>query len=112
MIRARYRLAAYKTQNGVTAALEVGMKALVAIGLAAVGGVIAFRCMPPKSRNRLTASMGHWIVGHMERMMARLPEGAPPKLVMSILPRLQAQNDQIIAMLQEQNALLRKSASA
>jgi hypothetical protein len=43
----------------------------------------------------------------MDRMMAGLPEGAPPKLVMTILPRLQEQNDQIIAMLREQNELLR-----
>jgi hypothetical protein len=40
--------------------------------------------------------------------MASLTEGAPPKLVMSVLPRLQAQNDEIIAMLREQNELLRK----
>jgi hypothetical protein len=45
---------------------------------------------------------------HMERMMASLPEDAPPKLVMSILPKLRVQNDQIIAMLQEQNELLRE----
>lgn len=45
---------------------------------------------------------------HMEQMMARLPDDAPPKLVMNILPKLRAQNDQIIALLQEQNGLLRK----
>jgi hypothetical protein len=45
---------------------------------------------------------------HMERMMARLPDNAPPKLVVSILPRLKAQNDQIIALLREQNELLRE----
>jgi hypothetical protein len=45
---------------------------------------------------------------HMERMMARLPENAPPRLVVSILPRLQAQNEQIIALLREQNELLRE----
>jgi hypothetical protein len=44
----------------------------------------------------------------MEHMMASLPEGAPPKLIMSILPKLQAQNDQIITMLREQNELLRE----
>jgi hypothetical protein len=46
----------------------------------------------------------------MEQMMASLPEGAPPKLIMSVLPKLQAQNDQIIAMLREQNELLRQGA--
>jgi hypothetical protein len=42
----------------------------------------------------------------MEHMMASLPESSPPKLVMSVLPRLRDQNDQIITMLREQNALL------
>ncbi len=44
----------------------------------------------------------------LENMMANLPEGSPPKLVMSILPKLKAQNDQIIALLQEQNELLQQ----
>jgi hypothetical protein len=44
----------------------------------------------------------------MERMMASLPDNAPPKLVMSILPKLQAQNEQIISMLTEQNEMLRQ----
>ncbi len=83
------------------------MKPLMALGLAAIGGVIAFRCLPPESRDRVTARAKRKMTEGMEHMMARLPEGAPPKLVMSILPRLQAQNDQIIAMLREQNELLR-----
>jgi hypothetical protein len=44
----------------------------------------------------------------MEHMMASLPEGSPPKLIMSVLPRLRDQNDQMIAMLREQNELLRE----
>ena len=40
--------------------------------------------------------------------MLSLPANAPPKLVMSILPKLQAQNEEIIAMLREQNELLRQ----
>lgn len=43
---------------------------------------------------------------HMEKVMTGLPEDSPPKLVISILPKLRAQNDQIIALLQEQNELL------
>ncbi len=84
------------------------MRALVALGLTALGGVIVFRCVPPRSRQRLSAAVEGWITRHMQRMMARLPENAPPKLVMSVLPRLQAQNDQIIAILREQSELLRK----
>ncbi len=88
------------------------MRALAAVGIAALGGVVAFRCLPQKSRRRLSAALNRRMTRHMERMMARLPETAPPKLVMSILPRLRAQNDQIIAMLQEQNELLRKQQRA
>jgi hypothetical protein len=83
------------------------MNRLVAVGGATLAGVIVFRCLPPELRHRLTGVVEHWMAKRMERMIARLPEDAPPKLVMSILPKLRAQNDQIIAMLQEQNELLR-----
>jgi hypothetical protein len=44
----------------------------------------------------------------MERMMERMPPNSPPRLVMSTLPRLQQQNDEIITLLREQNELLRR----
>ena len=44
----------------------------------------------------------------MRRMMDAMPADSPPKLVMSILPRLQKQNEQILRLLQEQNELLNK----
>ena len=84
------------------------MKILVALGSAALAGVIGFLCLPRKSRDRLTSTVRHWVTEGCEHMMASLPEGAPPKLVMSVLPKLQAQNDQIVAMLREQNELLRE----
>lgn len=84
------------------------MKKLVALGLVALGGVIAFRYLPRAPHGRLADAVGRRIMRRMERMMASLPEDAPPKLVMSVLPRLRAQNDQIIAMLAEQNELLRR----
>ncbi len=83
------------------------MKTLVALGLA-TAGVAGFLCFSRGARGRVATAAGHWITGRMEHMMASLPEGAPPKLVMSILPRLREQNDQIIALLQEQNGLLRE----
>ncbi len=85
-------------------------KTLIALGLGAValGGVIAFRYLPQESRGRFGEAVGRRLAKRMEHMMASLPEGAPPKLVMSVLPRLQAQNDEIIAMLRDQNELLRK----
>ncbi len=87
------------------------MKPLTALGLAAVGGVIAFQCLPPEVRGRLTARVKHRMTKKMERMMASLPENAPPKLIMSVLPKLQAQNEEILAMLREQNELLRGQQS-
>ena len=83
------------------------MKRLVALGLVALGGVIALKYLPREPGGHLGDVVGRRIMKRMEQMMASLPEGAPPKLVMSVLPRLQAQNDQIIAMLREQNDLLR-----
>jgi len=47
----------------------------------------------------------------MKRMMDAMPEDSPPKLVMSILPRLQEQNDQVLVMLKEQNELLHRKAA-
>jgi uncharacterized membrane protein YgaE (UPF0421/DUF939 family) len=84
------------------------MKTLIGLVVAALGSVIAFRCLPRESRDRLTTAVANRMTKGMANMMASLPEDAPPKLVMSILPRLQAQNDQIIAMLRDQNELLQK----
>ena len=50
--------------------------------------------------------------GMIRRMMASMPEGSPPKLVMTILPRQQAQNEDILALLREQNDLLRRLGAA
>jgi hypothetical protein len=84
------------------------MKKLIALGVVAVGGVIAYRYLPRNLRGRLTSAVKHRMSEHMEQMMAGLPESSPPKLVMSILPKLQEQNDQILTMLREQNRLLRE----
>lgn len=88
------------------------MKTLFTLGAIAAGGVIAFRCLPRASRNRMTAAMKDRMLKRCEHLMASLPEEAPPKLIMSVLPKLQAQNDQVIAMLREQNALLREQQHA
>jgi hypothetical protein len=65
-----------------------------------------------KSRGRLSGRLGQRMIAGLEHLMADLPEDTPPKLVMSILPRLREQNDQIIAMLREQNELLAKRNTA
>ncbi len=45
---------------------------------------------------------------HMGRMLEKMPEDSPPRLVLSTLPRLAEQNEQILALLREQNALMRE----
>lgn len=84
------------------------MKKLIAIGAGVVGGVVALRSLSPGLKRRLSDGVSRRMVQRMEHLMAILPEDAPPKLVMSVLPRLRDQNDQIIAMLREQNELLRE----
>ncbi len=69
------------------------MKRLIALVAAMVGGVIVFRSLAP-ARHRLTAAIRRRMLQRMEQMMASLPENAPPKLVMSVLPQLRDQNDQ------------------
>ena len=83
-------------------------RTLIARGVATVAGVIAFRCLPRELGGRLTSVIKDRMREGAEHMMAELPEGSPPKLIMSVLPKLQARNDQIIAMLREQNELLRE----
>ena len=84
------------------------MNRFIALGAAVIGGVIAFRSLSRARRRRLGSVRGSRMLRHREHMMAILPDNSPPKLVMSVLPRLRDQNDQIIVMLREQNALLRE----
>ena len=84
---------------------------LIVLGVAGVASAIAFRCLPREMRGRLTSGIKHRMSERVEHIMAGLPESSPPKLIMSVLPKLKVQNEQIIAMLQEQNELLRKQQS-
>ncbi len=83
------------------------MKRLIALGAIVFGGVIAFQALA-EPRRRLGAAVSRGMLKRMEQMMASLPEGSPPKLIMSVLPKVRDQNDQIIRMLREQNELLRE----
>ncbi len=48
----------------------------------------------------------------MERCMEMMPEDSPPKLMMSGLSRVQEQNEQMLALLREQNEVLRERLSS
>jgi hypothetical protein len=86
------------------------MKKLLAIGAVVIGGIIVVRWSRSAEGRGLDR---HPQATIKQRMMARVMEGlpanSPPKLVMSILPRLQEQNEEIIALLREQNELLREA---
>ena len=80
----------------------------------ALAGIAAFvahdvstRTAPRETRPRVSGFTG-LRNRMMRRMMASMPDDSPPKLIMSVLPRLQAQNEQILALLEEQNELLRR----
>ncbi|HJV86934.1 MAG TPA: hypothetical protein VJ698_15820 [Noviherbaspirillum sp.] len=84
------------------------MNRSIALGAAIIGGMVAFRAFLKAPDRSPGSARGHRMLRVMERMMASLPENSPPKLVMSTLPRVRDQNEQIITMLHEQNALLRE----
>lgn len=84
------------------------MRRLLALGVVGGGVLAARRLLSPEGRDpdrRAGPTMGR---GMMARMIERLPPDSPPKVVLSILPRLREQNDEIIALLREQNELLRR----
>lgn len=88
------------------------MKRFIALGAIVLGGAIAFQVLARDPRRRLGSAVRQRMFKRMERMMAALPEGAPPKLVISVLPRLREQSDEILRLLREQNELLREPPRA
>lgn len=87
------------------------MKKFIAVGAIVLGGALAFQILAREPRRQFSSAVRKRILNRMERMMASLPEGAPPKLIMSVLPRLREQNDEILRMLREQNELLGERAA-
>ena len=69
------------------------------------GGVfIARRLLTAERREGLSRLPGSF----MERFMEQMPEDSPPKVMTSSLHRMQEQNEEILALLREQNDLLRQ----
>ena len=85
------------------------MRRLVPVAAVIVGGVITARWLLTSGEHGQERQPGATMIGRMmRRMMERLPADSPPKLIMSILPELRKQNHEIIALLREQNELLRR----
>jgi hypothetical protein len=87
------------------------MRRLLAFGAVIVGGVMAVRWLLPSEEGSVSRRPPGPTVRQriMTRMIEGMPPESPPKLVISILPRLQKQNEEIIALLREQNELLRRA---
>jgi hypothetical protein len=85
------------------------MRRLVPVAAVIVGGVMTVRWLLTSGEPGQERQPGATMIGRMmRRMMERLPADSPPKLIMSILPELRKQNHEIIALLREQNELLRR----
>ena len=86
------------------------MRRLVPLAAVIVGGVIAARWLLASGERAQKSQPKNTMMRRMmRRMMERLPPDSPPKLIMSILPELRKQNDEIIALLREQNELLQRN---
>lgn len=75
---------------------------MVAIGI----GIVALlrRVLPAEQRARLREN----ISSAPSAMMEMMPEGSPPKVMMSTMRRLEEQSDEVARLLRAQNKLLRK----
>jgi hypothetical protein len=82
------------------------MKRLPLIIAVAGAAFVGHRLLTERRTRRTGVAGFHHRI--MKRMMEAMPEDSPPKLIMSILPRLQKQNEQILLRLEEQNDLLRQ----
>jgi hypothetical protein len=90
------------------------MKKLLFMSGILVGGAVAARVLSerqPEPMTRFATKIRERLTSHMGRMMEKMPEDSPPRLVISTLPRLAEQNDQILELLREQNALMRELSS-
>ena len=84
------------------------MKRPIALGIGVVAGLVVLGLLSKPRRGRIGSFVSERMLHHMEQVLASLPDNSPPKLVMTVLPRLSAQNEQILERLREQNALLRE----
>ncbi len=81
------------------------MKRVLLLIAVLVGGAIAVRrLLNAERREELSRLPGTF----MERCMEGMPEDSPPKVMISSLRRMREQNEEILALMREQNELLRE----
>ncbi len=85
------------------------MKRVLLLIAVLLGGAFAVRRLLTEEQreglSRLPATF-------MERCMEHMPEDSPPKVMTSGIRRMQEQNEELLALLREQNALLRERLPA
>ncbi len=81
------------------------MKRMLLLTAVVFGIVYAVRSLLVGERREQIA---HLPMTMMERCMEMMPEDAPPKALMSGVEKIQAQNEETLSLLREQNALLRE----
>ncbi len=86
-------------------------KTLLLTAVLVGGSIAALRLMPAERRERLSQRRERMMEQMRERMSSMvesLPEDSPPKVIMTGIRRMQEQNEEIVALLREQNDLLRE----
>ena len=87
------------------------MKRVLLLAILLGGAIAVLRLLPgglgerlSQRRERMMGRMGE----RFSTMMEHLPDESPPKVFMSGIRRMQEQNEQLLALLREQNDLLRE----
>ncbi len=81
------------------------MKRVLMLTAVVLGITYAVRSLLDGERREQIA---HLPMTMMERCMEMMPDDAPPKALMSGVDKIQTQNEQMLALLREQNELLRE----
>ena len=77
---------------------------VVAIGIVA----LLRRALPAEQRVRWQENISGVPGAMMERGMEMIPEDSPPRVMMSMMRRIEEQNDKLATLIRTQNKLLRK----
>lgn len=87
------------------------MKKFIPMATFVLGGVVTYRWLLPSKRretvDRVRARMRERVADGMEHLMDAMPDDSPPKLVVTTLPKLRQQSDEMLQLLKEQNERIR-----
>ncbi len=85
------------------------MKKLLFLTATTFGAAVLIRrLVPAERRAQLREDLVQMPATMMEKCMDAMPEDSPPRVMTSGILRMQEQNDELVALLREQNKLLRK----